>query len=113
MVPSFMAASAAAGTPFWLIHPRIVVSSEVATCARLTWAKLTWAKLSPARAAESGIASARLQSATPRPARFHGLAAKREAEAGANMGHSFGDDPFQSSVCHSRALRGSLDYRPL
>ena len=47
-----------------------------------------------ARAAEPGIASARLQSATPRPARFHGLAAKREAEAGANMGHSFGDIPI-------------------
>src|SRR5262245_19952352 len=74
-----MAASAAAGTEYWLIHSRIVVSSEVATCARL----------SPARAAEPDIASARPQSVTPKPARFHGLAVKREAEACAGMRRSF------------------------
>src|SRR5215467_10322649 len=84
MVPSFMAASAAAGTEYSRIHSRIVASSEVAT----------WAKSLSARAAEPSTASVRPQSVTPKRGKFHGLARKREAEARAGMGTILCDPPF-------------------
>src|SRR6266705_88741 len=94
----FIADSAAAGTEYSRIHSRIVASSEVAT----------WARLS-ARAAEPSTVSVRPQSATPKRARFHGLAPKPEAEARAGMGQSF---PILRLSQQSRARFTFVD-RPL
>src|SRR5262245_16728637 len=77
MVPSFIAARAAAGTPYSCIQSRMIASSEAPTCAGS----------SPARAAEPSTVVIRTspQRRTPNRRTLRGLRLKLAADACADM----------------------------